>query len=254
MNERLTRKEIKRDEFADVVGKGVEYAGSHSRAILYGVGGAILVALLAGAVYLFMNHRSEGANLELAHALKVYGAPIDATAPKPNDALEPSFKDEAARRDRARQLLLAVKADYGSTDAADVAGLYLAQMDADAGKLAEARKVWEAFLAAHKGHSLASQAQLNLLTLDRKEGKAQEVAVKLRSMLEDSSAPLPVDVVLFELGGTLEQLGQKQEAVQQYQRLLDEYPQSPYRGEAQQKITALDPTRGAGAPMLGLPG
>jgi len=254
MNERLTRKDIKRDDFADAVGKGVEYAGSHSRAILYGVGAALLVALLAGAVYLFLSHRSDKANLELARALKAYSAPIDATAPKPADALEPSFKDEKARREAARKLFLAVKADYGSSDAADVAGLYLAQMDADAGKLAEARKVWEAFVAAHKGHALASQAQLNLLALDRKQGKAQEVAQKLRSMLEDSAAPLPVDVVLFELGDTLEQLGQKQEAVQQYQRLLDEYPQSPYRGEAQQKITALDPTRSAGAPMLGLPG
>lgn len=254
MNDRLTRKEMRRDEFADVVGKGVEYAETHTRAILYAVGAFALVALLAGGIYVFLSHRTDRANEALGHALKVYTAPIDAGAPKPDDPQTPSFASEAARKERSRKLFAAVRDDYGSTDAADVAGLYLAQMDAEEGKLADARKVWEAFVKEHQGHMLAGQAQLNLLSLDRKEGKGQEVAQKLRSMLEDAEPALPQDVILFELGDTLEQLGQKPEALLQYQRILDEYPQSPYHSEAQQKVAALDPTRSVGMPMVGTPG
>jgi tetratricopeptide (TPR) repeat protein len=254
MNDRLTRKEIRRDEFADVVGKGMEYAETHTRAILYAVGAIALVTLLTGAVYLFLNHRTDKANEALGHALKAYAAPVDASAPKPDDPQAPSFATDAARKERSRQLLQGVRDDFGSTDAADVADLYLAEMDAENGKLADARKVWESFVKEHKGHMLAGQAQLNLLALDRKEGKAQEVVQKLRAMLEDAEPPLPQDVVLYELGDTLEQLGQKPEALLQYQRILDEYPQSPYHSEAQQKVAALDPTRSVGMPMVGTPG
>lgn len=249
MNDRLTRKEIKRDEFADAVGKGVLYAETHSKTILIAIGGALAVAALAVGTYLFLGYRAEKANEALARALKVYDAPIDTVSPKPDDPREPSFRDEATRNAAAKKLFEEVGSRYGMSDAADVAGLYLADMEANAGKLAEARKTWEKFVKEHRGHMLASQAQLNLFALDRKEGKAQEVAQKLRTMLEDAEPVLPQDVALFELGVTLEQLGQKPEALLQYQRILDEHPQSPYRGEAQQKITALDPTRTPGMPF-----
>lgn len=249
MNDRLTRKDIKRDEFADAVGKGVLYAETHSKTILYSIGGALLVAALAVGIYLFLGYRAEKANEALARALKVHDAQIDAVSPKPDDAKEPTFKDEASRAAAAKKLFEEVESRYGMSDAADVAGLYLAEMEAGAGKLAEARKTWEVFVKEHKGHMLAGQAQLNLLALDRKEGKAQEVAAKLRTMLEDAEPALPQDVALYELGVTLEQLGQKPEALLQYQRILDEYPQSPYRSEATQKISALDPTRTPGMPV-----
>jgi hypothetical protein len=64
-------------------------------------------------------------------------------------------------------------------------------------------------------------------------------------------------VVLHELGVTLEQLGRPQEALQQYQKILDEYPQSAYRQAAQQRLAAIDPSRAVGGgmpPGLSIPG
>lgn len=255
MNQRLTRKEIKRDEFAAAVGRSVEYAESHVRTIAYAIGAVLLLVALSVAFYFWRNSRLQGANEALAQAMKVYEAPINATGAKPNDPNEPSFANEAARRARAKQLLEKVRDDYGSTAAADVASLYLAQIAADEGRLDDARKIWREFVDDHGDHLLAGEARLNLISLDRNQGKAQQVAQELRDMLEQNDPALPQDVILFELGATLEQLDRKQEAVQTYQRILDEFPQSPYGSEAQQKIGALDPTRAAGAPsMAGIPG
>ena len=254
MNQRLTRKEIKRDDFAAAVGRSVEYAESHVRTIAYAIGAVLLLVALSVAFYFWRNSRLQGANEVLARATKVYLAPVAATGAKPDDPNEPSFASEAARRARAKQLLEEVRDGYGSTAAADVAGLYLAQIAADEGRLDDAREAWREFVDDHGDHMLAGQARLNLINLDRKQGKAQQVARELRDMLERNDPSLPQDVILFELGATLEQLNRKQEAVQTYQRILDEFPQSPYGSEAQQKIGALDPTR-AGAPsMAGIPG
>lgn len=261
MNERLTRREMKRDEFAVAMGRGVEYAGSHVRPILMAVGGALLLLLLALGLWSFFRHRAEEANEKLAPAMRVYQAPIQATGAKPDDPKEPSFPNDAARRAKAKQLFEEVRDDYGSTDAADVAGVYLADIAAEEGQLDRARELWTDFLDEHGDHLLAGAVQLNLLALDRKQGKGEEVVTRLRGMVDDAEGTLPQDVVLHELGVTLEQLGRPQEAVQQYQKILDEYPQSAYRQAAQQRLAAIDPTRalgGGGAPpglsMPGFPG
>jgi predicted negative regulator of RcsB-dependent stress response len=256
MNQRLTRKEIKRDDFAAAVGRSVEYAESHVRTLVYAGVGVLLLVLLGVGIYYWRGHRQLDANQALAQAMKVHDAPITATGAKPNDPNEPSFATEAARRQRAKQVLEKVRDDYGSTDAADVAGVYLARIAADEGRLDEARALWQGFIDDHGDSMLASEARLNLIDLDRKQGKGEQVVQQLRAMLEKGDAPLPQDVILNELGKTLEQLHRPQEAVQSYQRIVDEFPQSPYRTEAQQKISALDPTRApaGGAPLGGLPG
>ena len=257
MNQRLTRKEIKRDEFADVVGRSVEYAGGHVKTIAYALGGLLLLIALGIGIYYWRVRQNEQANHALAEAMKIYQAPVAATGAKPDDPSQPSFATEEARRARAKTLLVKVHDDYGSTRAADVAGLYLAQIAADEGRLDEARKLWSDFTDSHKGNMLGAEARLNLIALDRKQGKGEAVVKELRAMLEKGDAPLPQDVILHELGLTLEELKRPQEAIQSYQRILDEFPQSPFRGDAQQKISALDPTRppSPGAPPVGgIPG
>jgi tetratricopeptide (TPR) repeat protein len=241
MNQRLTRKEIKRDEFANAVGRGVEYAESHVRTILLAVGAVVLLGLLALGLRSYLNSQEAKAGEALTYAMKVYEAPIDAAAAKPTDETAPSFASAEARRTRAKELFEQIRDDYGSADAADVAGLYLGQIAAQEGQLDRARELWEDFADEHEGHILAGQAQLNLMELDRQQGKAQELATRLRGYLDQTEPPLPQDALYHELGVTLEQLGQGTEAVEAYQKILDEFPQSPYRSEAQERITVLDP-------------
>jgi outer membrane protein assembly factor BamD (BamD/ComL family) len=246
MNQRLTRKEIKRDDFASAVGRSVEYAESHARTILYALVGALALLVVGLALYFWLGSRSENANEALAYAIRVQQAPIEATGAKPQDRMAPSFATEAARQARARELFQEVHDDFGGTDAGDVAGLYLAQIAAQEGQLDRARELWTAFVDEHGDHALAGEARLNLIGLDRQQGQGDELATRLRAMLEEAEPPLPKDILLHELGLTLEQLNRTQEAVQVYQQILDDYPQSPYRQDAQQKVSALDPARGAG--------
>jgi TolA-binding protein len=246
MNQRLTRKDIKRDEFANVVGRGVDYAESHTRQLLISVGVVLALVLVGLLIYFYANHRSDVANEALTAAAKVYQAPIQPTGAKPDDAEDPSFPTAAARQTKARQLFEKVR-DYHFTDAADVATIYLAEIDASTGKIDVARQLWNDFVKKHGDHVLAVQARIDLMELDRSQGKGEEVARQLREMIDQTDAPLPQDVALAQLAATLEELHRDQEAVQTYQRLVDEFPQSPYRATAQQKITALDPTRAAAA-------
>jgi predicted negative regulator of RcsB-dependent stress response len=247
----LNRRDMKRDELATAMGRGVEYAESHARTLITAIGALLAVGLLAALWYMYRGHVADQANVSLAQAVKVYQAPIDPAAPKPDDPQNPTFADEAARRAKAKGLFEKLKDDYGSTSAGDVAAVYLGQIAVAEGQPDRARELWNGFVDKHGDHLLAGETRVNLFHLDRSSGKAEEVATKLSAMLDQTEPPLPQDVILGELAATQEQLGKKQEAIQSYQRIVDEFPQSPYARDARQKITELDPSRaGAG----GLPG
>ena len=252
MTQHLTRKEMKRDEFATVVGRGMEYAESHARTLLLGLGVVALLAVLFLVGRIFLGHRADQANEALSHALKVYQAPIDAAAAKPDDPKSPSFPDAEARRTRAKQLFEGIRNDYGTSDAADVAGLYLAQIATEEGQLDRARELWTGFVDDHPENMLAGEARVNLIHLDRQQGKGEALLQSLKTMLEEEEPGLPKDVVLYELATTQEELGRKQEALQSWRRLTEEYPESAYQREAQEKVSALDPAQAGAAG--GIPG
>src|SRR5436305_2852259 len=178
MSQRLNRKDMKRDELANVVGRSVEYAEAHTRNLLILLGAVVALGALAGAIYAFAAHRSAAAATALDRAIKVYAAPVQAAGAKPNDPESPSFPDEASRQKRAVQLLNAVRDDYGHTQAAAVAGVYLGRIAAGEGRIAEARKLWSDYAGGNKS-SLAAMVHLDLIELDRQQGKGEELVGRL---------------------------------------------------------------------------
>src|SRR3954465_13296622 len=104
MNQRLTRKDMKRDEFTAVVGRGVEYAETHVRTLVYAVGGLLLLLALAVGIYYYRTGQKEKDGQALAGGMRVYHAPVTAAGAKPNAPDEPSFPTDADRRARAKEL------------------------------------------------------------------------------------------------------------------------------------------------------
>lgn len=255
MNQRPTRRDMKRDELSDVMERGVEYAGSHAKTILLAIGGILALLAIFGAFSMYRGHRAEQANEALSRAIEVFRAPIDPTAAKPDDPENPTFPDSAARQARAKTLFQELRDDYGSTDAGSIASVYLAQIAVAENQPDQARELWNGFIESHGDHLLAGQARVNLLQLDRSQGKGEEVAQTLTAMLEQAEPPLPQDIILHELAVTQEELGRTTDAVQSYQRILDEFPQSPFAGDARQKISALDPSQATGGlpPGMSMP-
>lgn len=244
MSQRLSRKDMKRDEFANVVERSVEYAETHTRTLLIALGALVIVGVLVGGIYAFTSRRAAAAQAALSKAIKVYAAPVQAAGAKPDDPDSPSFPSEAAKNARAKKLLAAVRDGYGHTQAAAIAEVYLGRIAAAEGRVDEARRLWSDYADGHKD-SLAAMVRLDLIELDRRQGKGEELVGRLRPMLDDSDPPLPKDTVLYQLGLTYEQLQRRPEAVNSFRQIVDEFPQSAYRQEAQQKLASLDPARAA---------
>ena len=246
MSDRLTKQALGRNELGEIVAHGIEYAEHHARQLALGFA-ALLIAGLAGlGVYLWTGHRSAQANQELARALRVFTAEIVTEGAKPDDAEQPTFASESARRDKAKELFSALSGRTFAPRAARVADLYLGEIAMTEGDKAKARRLWEGFVEDEGASAMGAAAQLNLMRLDREEGKGEELTARLRRMLEQpATRSLPEDVVLFQLGLTLQQLGKDGEAKSTFRRLVDEFPRSPLRAEAQRQ-SATDPVAGFG--------
>lgn len=247
MSDRLTRKEIKRrDSFQIFMSTALEYVQRHRRQLIAGAV-ILVVAVVAVVVWGFWAaSREERAQVLLAEAIEVYGAPVEADASE-DEADGPTFASDEARRERAQELFTRVRDGHGWSDAAAIAEIYLGKLAVASGDTARARELWQEFLDDQDDHALAAEVRLNLLRLDRAEGRAEQVATELEGMLARQRKPLPGDVILHELAMTLEQLGREEEAVERYQQLLEEYQGSPYSAVARQK------TSGGGRPAMRMP-
>lgn len=240
MSDRLTRKEIKRqDTFQTTMVQSLEWVRRHRRKLIAGVA-TLALAIVALAGWALWVRLSEGdAQALLAEAMTAYAAPVrpDGEGAAAGDR-ELSFPSEAARRTRSQELFERVVKEHRASDAADVGRVYLGLMAADDGAAERARELWRDFIDEHPRHMLAAEVRLNLYALDRADGKAEEVAAELEAMLEDARRPLPEDVVLNELAVTLESLGRQEDAAEHYQRLVTEFAESPYAFAAREKVGA----------------
>ena len=242
MSQRLTRKEIKHDiredEFRSRLARVFYFMQERPSVVVSGVVGVVVLILGVTALLAYLDSRGAKASEELAKALKIAGAPVNEEGATPEDAKDPSFASEEAKRMRAKEAFEEVRSGAGSDFVGEVADLYLADIAASEGDTETARTIWESFLADHEDHVLALSIRLNLIHFNRQNGRAQEVADDLQRELDSAAKALPEDVILFELAQTLEELGQEDAALELYQRILDEHPKSPYTAKARRVTTA----------------
>lgn len=243
MNERLTRKDMKRNELVEALERSRSFVETNARILVLAAIGVAVAFLVGAGIWWWLAYQSGKASTALAEALEVYRAPVGADA-VPAEEGGVTFPDAAARRARAAELFADVRSGYRFADAADVAGVYLGQIAAEEGDLERAAELWRDFIDEHDDHLLADQVRVNLIHLDRQQGRGEQALAELRTMLDAAPADrrLPGDVVLYETARTYEELGRDDEARATWQRLAEEYPASPYAAEAQQA---------AGPPTLG---
>ena len=230
---------MKRDEVLDWMGRTVEYIRAHGRTLLLVAIGAVVVAAAVAAAIAYRGKQTERANALLAEALAVYSAPIDAVNPDPDDAENPSFGTEEGRKLRAEEKFGEIHVQFQGRSAGAIAAAYLGDLAAESGDSERAETLWREALEALADTMLAGRLEMNLINLDRGRGRLEPAVARLRELLNSPRSPLPGDVLLYELGATLEDLDRPSEAASAFERLIEEYESSVYAGDARRRLEDL---------------
>ena len=61
-------------------------------------------------------------------------------------------------------------------------------------------------------------------------------------MSQRKDGPLPVDGILMQLGKTYLEAGKRADAQQTFNRLIEEYPESPFTSDARRELETLKKT------------
>ena len=227
-------RELQHDKFRDTAGKIFDKVGDRlegqGKAILYGLGGVVLLAVLVGVYVKVSNRKADEARRALGRGIAIATAPVATASPAPG-AAAPSYASEQERAQKAIEVFQQVATKYGDPyqtearyfiatnllfidrpramselaevskssvpEAATLAKLALAQAKAADGKYDEAAKLYSE-LAAQNSIVTPDTANLGLAEVYEKQGKKKEAAELLfkivdasRKAKDSDGTPLP---------------------------------------------------------------
>lgn len=226
MARRITRKQLKQsDEFVSTMDTVLNWLSENWRPIAAGIAGVAAVAVVWWMIGLWSASRADDASYALHHAITVYEGEDSL------GQLIPTGDPDAAEAE-----LLQVIEHYGKTDQADMARVYLARIHFDRNEMDEARDLLVGLAERHSGDTIGRIATLDLIHLRIAAGQATEVAAELETMVSGSNPDLPRDVALYELGRLYLAEQDPVQAGDYFQKLVDEFPESPYGNLARQRL------------------
>lgn len=231
--DREHRHELKHDRFVDEIGALSVRARANQRLLLAIAGAVVAIAVIAFGIYFYRNNREKSAQEALAVAIETSAATVGDTPPQ--GATGPHFKTEAERTAAAERLFKDVQAKYSGSDAADVAGLYIARTAVAKGDMKTARELLQNFVEEHGDNIVARSARYSLYQLRIENGEAAQVATELDAELAKSEPVLPGDSLLHLLAQAYEVQGNSVKSKEAYRRIATEFPESPYVVDAARK-------------------
>lgn len=230
MTQKISRREMKRNDLAETVNKTVGYVSEHRKGATEAVAIAAVAAVLVIGFFAYRQWQERSAGKSLSEALAILGTPLASDPAVP--AGSKTFASASERKAEA-DMLLRKAAAHGSTASGRAAEVILAAGGPD--KPAQSLEVLEK--AARQGRTeAAAAAEIDAAKLLAAQGKTVEAIDRLKRAIESPKPPAPRDALLFTLGEIYEQSGAAADARATYQRLITDYPNSPYRSEARQKV------------------
>jgi FimV-like protein len=226
MGRRITRKQLKQDEFVSIADTVFRWLSGNWRPVVGGIGVVSLIALLWWAGDRWSSSRSEAASYALYQAVS-------------SDPSEVGIGRIAGGSEEAGAKLQNVIDRHGRSDPADVARIYLARIFIEDGDEESARNLLVDVIGRHSDDAVGRAAALDLVHLRIASGQGAEVAQELEAMVVGTGQRLPKDTALYELGELYLRTEDSDRAREYFQKLVDEFPESPYLTQARQRLGEL---------------
>lgn len=230
------RHDLKHDKFVDEIGALSVRARTNQRFLLMLAGAFVGIALLVFGIYFYRNSREASAQQALASAIETFQGTVGEA--RPEGSTGPHFATEAERTAAAERMFKDVQSGSSGTDAADVAGIYLARIAVTRGDVKTAQALLREFVDDHEENILAGSARFSLYQLRIENGEAAQVAAELEAELSKAEPVLPADTILILLASAWEMQGNKEKSLEAYRRITTEFPESPYAVEAARRGAA----------------
>jgi tetratricopeptide (TPR) repeat protein len=235
---RTERRHLKQNEFERITLQALDMLGEKRREITTVVLIVAAVGLVAAVYWAWRQHTQDSAHALLADAMIV----AESRVGPPNAATgQPglTFPTERERTQAAVTKFKAAADAYPSTDAGQFARYQEAALQLSLGNAAESIKTYQV-LADSAGDALYGQmARLGLAEAYARSGQYEQSITAFKELAQRKDGQLPVDGILMQLGRTYRDAGKIADAQQTFNRIIEEFPDSPFNADAKRELEAL---------------
>ncbi len=236
---RAERHHLKENELQSIAREVRDRFEGRQRETLYGLAAAGVVAILAIGFFAWREHVQTKAATLLAEAITVKDARIG----PPGTAEQGLRFNNERERAQAALTKFKVAADaYPSTDA----GLYARFQEAGTymtlGNPAQAAAAYQQVIDKAGSAIYGQSARLGLAEAQSAQGQYDQAINAFKDLAQRKDGPLPIDGILMSLGRTYLGAGKRTDAQQTFNRLVEEFPDSPFSGEARRELESLKKT------------
>ena len=235
---RLTRQEMKKDEFADRLATVTGFFAQNRRQIVIGGGAALAGVAVVLGVFLFVRSRQATASDAFGKALMSFHAPVVAQ-PTPGLTIQ-TFKTAEEKYRATLSLFTGVSSQYGRYQQGRWARYYAALCKRELGQTAEAEKELAA-LGSEGDPDLAAVAKMALAALYQKASRAEDAEKIYRELETNPTAVVPKPNVQIALA-ELYQRTNPSRATALYQQIEKDYPGTAAADQAARMLRGSGPT------------
>ena len=181
----FSRKQLKQDRFAEVVGREVALFQRHKTSITIAAV-AVIAAILGGYSYsAYRAQQAMEAKAAFMSAVRLYGGVVT-TEPRPGFI---TYTTASERQRRVTEALEGILNDFPNREEAAGAYYYLGLLDIEQQKDDEAKADLEQAIA--KGGEYASMARLVLADLQGRSGQIEEAKKHYQALIDNPSGLVP---------------------------------------------------------------
>jgi TolA-binding protein len=234
------RHRLKENELSHVLADATARL-QENRSMVSLAGGIVLVALVAGGAYWAWTTRGENrAQMILGDAIVIAQAPVEEVKPGAKPAAG-SYPTIQARAEAALAKFTEVHNTYPSTAAGIAARYYAASALAMLGRHAEAATRYQEVVDRAGSDSFYGRmARLGVIDSSAQAKKYDEAITAAQALVNSTSDDtMPRDALLMELGRVQAAAGKKAEAKETLDKVIAEFPDSPYIEEAKRMLAEL---------------
>jgi predicted negative regulator of RcsB-dependent stress response len=230
---RISRKDLKKDEFREAFTHGGEAVASHQGLTAIILGGIAVIALAVFGWRYYAQHQTAQASTAMGEALRIFDARIRA-AGEPTQPGEITYVDEKNKYEDAAKKFTGVADSYSRTRPGQQARYFDAlcqiHLGRDAAAEAELTK-----LSDSGNDDVASLAKFQLASLDVKNGKSAQAIPLYQSLIANPTVLEPKPLVMLALADVYSKTSPA-EATKLLTQIKTEFPNTPAADEATKRL------------------
>jgi TolA-binding protein len=239
---RTQRQHLKENELAQLAASARDIFEDRRKQIVPVTIAIVVVAAVAFGYFAYRGRVEARAHTMLAEAMVVDEARVGPPPATGQPASGLSFATEREKHQAALTKFKAVADEYPSTDA----GLFARYREATTymalGVPASAAQSFQQVIDRGGTSIYAQMARLGLAEAQAQTGQYDPAINTFKDLAQHKDGQVPVDGVLIRLGRTYLDAGKRTEAEQTFNRLVQEYPDSPFSADARRELDQLKKT------------